>query len=142
MPPTIDIHIHIAARDRPGCRLADSLLASPAFAYMLMANRVRPSALRQDFDGTIRRRVVAALERARSVDRGVVLALDAIYREDGRPCWTESRMVVSNDYVMEVVRSTGRALFGASVHPNRGEREGRAELERCLEGPPPAALVK
>ncbi|NWG00055.1 MAG: amidohydrolase family protein [Thermoanaerobaculaceae bacterium] len=142
MLPTIDIHIHVAARDRADCRLAESLLASPAFAYMLVANRVRPSQLRKDFDGTIRRRVVAALQGARSVDRGVVLALDAIYREDGTRCWDESGMVVSNDYVMELVRSTDKALFGASVHPNRGEREGRAELERCLEGPPPAALVK
>lgn len=140
--PVIDIHIHLAAKNRPDCRVSEELLRSPAFAYMVVANRVRPSALRRDFDGTIRRQVVSALRAAPSVDYGVVLALDAAVAEDGTVLWEASGMVVANDYVRELARAEPKVLAGASVNPNRGERCGRAALERCLEGPPPAALVK
>lgn len=141
-PPVIDIHLHVAARDRQGCRVADAMLLSPAFAYMLAANRVRLSALRRDFDGTIRKAVIGALNGSESVGRGVVLALDPIFAEDGAPRPEDSGMVVSNDYVMELARSNRKVLFGASVNPNRGEADGRRELERCIDGSPPAALVK
>lgn len=140
--PVIDVHLHVAARRASGCRVSRALLRSPAFAYMVAANRVRPSALRRDFDGTIRAQVLGALRTAPSVDRGVILALDAAVAEDGSLLWEASGMVVTNEYVRELARAEPKVLVGASVNPNRGERDGRAELERCLEGPPPAALVK
>jgi predicted TIM-barrel fold metal-dependent hydrolase len=118
------------------------MVRSPAFAYMLAASRVRLSDLRKDFDGTIRKCVLGPLKASASVDRGVVLALDAVYAEDGRPRWDASGMVVSNDYVRELARANRKVLFGASVNPGRGETAGRRELERCIEGSPPAALVK
>ncbi len=135
--PIVDIHIHIAAKDRPDCIVSPTMLSSPAFLYMLAGNGIDPLELAEDFDGTIRRTVLGALESSESVDRGVVLALDGIYRGGDLQ---ESHLVVSNDYVQELARNNPRILFGASVNPMR--TDAREELEKCLAGDPPAALIK
>jgi uncharacterized protein len=140
--PVIDIHVHIAAKDEPGCKVSRELESEPAFIYMLLADRVKRSALRRDFDGTIRHHILGALAGAPSVDYGVVLALDAAYGEDGRRLEEHSHLVVTNEYVRNLAKTNPKVLVGASVHPNRGPAEGRDELERCLEGDPPAALLK
>ncbi len=140
--PTVDVHIHIAARGEPGCRVSTRTERQPSFALMLLADGVRRRDLKRDFDGTIRDHILGALEGAPSVDRGVLLALDAIYDENGRRREAESHLVVSNDYVRSLAGSHPKVLVGASVHPNRGPVEGREELLRCIRGDPPAALVK
>jgi predicted TIM-barrel fold metal-dependent hydrolase len=142
MPPVIDIHVHIAAKHEPGCTVSREMENEPAFIYMLLADRVKRSALRRDFDGTIRDHILGALCDAPSVHYGVVLALDAPYGEDGRVLEEHSHLVVSNEYVRSLSRANPKVLTGASVHPNRGPVEGRRELESCLDGDPPAAVVK
>ena len=141
-PPVIDLHVHIAAKEHVGCRVAASMLASPAFAYMVAANGIDPIELAIDFDGAVRRDVLSVIDSAQEVDRTVVLALDAIVDEDGKKQFGKSGMVVANDYVRGLARTNPRVLFGASVHPNRGPQRGRAMLEEVLFGDPPAALVK
>ncbi len=141
MPPVIDIHVHIAAKHEPGCKVSREMESQPAFTYMLLADRVKRSALRRDFDGTLRDHILGALGGA-SVDYGVLLALDAAYGEDGRRLEEHSHLVVSNEYVRTLAKANPKVLVGASVHPNRGQAEGREELLRCLDGDPPAALVK
>jgi uncharacterized protein len=142
VPPVIDVHIHVAAGHEPGCKVSQAMQREPAFAYMLLADGVRRSALRRDFDRTIRDHIVGTLDGASSVDYGVLLALDAIYDDDGRRLEDASHLVVSNECVARLARARPKVLFGASVHPNRGPVAGRAELERCVGGDPPAALVK
>jgi len=142
MPPVIDIHVHIAAKNEPGCKVSREMEREPAFIYMLLADRVKRSALRRDFDGTIRDHILGALTAAPSVDYGVLLALDAAYGEDGKLLEEHSHLVVSNEYVRTLAKANAKVLVGASVNPNRGPVEGRDELECCLEGNPPAALVK
>jgi predicted TIM-barrel fold metal-dependent hydrolase len=142
VPPVIDVHIHIAARDEPGCKVSTEMVGAPAFTYMLLANGVKRAAVRRDFDATIGDHIVGTLGGAPSVDYGVVLALDAVYGEDGRRREDISHLVVSNEYVAKLARAYPKVLFGASVHPNRGPVEGREELERCLASDPPAVLVK
>jgi predicted TIM-barrel fold metal-dependent hydrolase len=140
--PVIDVHIHMASISEPGCVVSRALQRQPAFASMLLADGVRRAELRRDFDGTIRDHVLGTLERATTVDRGVLLALDAIYDENGHRQEEASHLVVSNAYVARLARTHPKVLFGASVHPNRGPLDGRAELERWLGGDPPAALLK
>ncbi len=142
MATVIDVHVHIAARDHPGCRVSRAMQRQPAFAFMLLADGVGREELRRDFDGAIAAWIAGAIEGAPGVDRAVVLALDAIYSEDGVRHEDGSHLVVGNDYVRAVVRAHPKALFGASVHPDRGPAAGREELARCLFGDPPAALVK
>ena len=140
--PVIDVHVHIAARGQPGCAVSRAMERQPAFAFMLLADGVAREDLRRDFDGTIRAQIVGAIDGADGVDRAVVLALDAIWSEDGTRRESASHLVVSNEYVRAVARSHPKVLFGASVHPDRGPSAGREELERCLFGEPPTALVK
>jgi len=142
MAPVIDLHIHIAAKYQPGCKVSRTMARQPAFAFMLLADRVARDDLRRDFDGTVRGKIIAAIDGAPGVDRAVVLALDAIHGDDGLRHDDASHLVVSNDYVRSIAASNPKVLFGASVHPNRGPVAGREELERCLFGAPPAALVK
>jgi predicted TIM-barrel fold metal-dependent hydrolase len=142
VPPVIDIHIHIAAKSEPGCSMSREMESEPAFIYMLLADRVKRSALRRDFDGTIRDHILSAISGAPSVHYGVLLGLDAVYDEDGRRLGEASHLVVSNEYVRSLARSNPKVLAGASVHPNRGPVDGRRELEECIDGDPPAALVK
>ncbi len=142
MAPVIDVHVHIAARDRPGCTVSRRMERQPAFAFMLLADGVPREELRRDFDGTIRGQIVAAIEGAPGVDRAVILALDAVYGADGTRHAEASHLVVGNDYVRAVAHAHPKVLFGASVHPDRGPDAGREELVRCLFGEPPAALVK
>jgi uncharacterized protein len=141
-PPRIDIHIHIAAKRVPGCKVSGRTERQASFAFMLLADGVRRSDLKRDFDGTIRDHILGALEGAPSVDRGVLLALDAIYGEDGRRLEERSHLIVSNGYVRSLAHSHAKVLMGASVHPNRGPVEGKGELLRCINGDPPAALIK
>jgi mannonate dehydratase len=140
--PVIDVHVHIAAKNEPGCKVSQVMERQPAFAFMLLADGVTRDELRRDFDGTIRKQITGAIGEAPGVDRAVVLALDAIYSDDGVRQDEASHLVVSNEYVRRVAASHAKVLFGASVHPNRGPVSGRQELERCLCGEPPAALVK
>jgi len=140
--PRIDVHIHIAARGAPGCKVSRDTERQASFAFMLLADGVRRGDLKRDFDLTIRDHVLGALDGAPSVDRGVLLALDAVHAEDGRRLDEHSHLVVSNGYVRSLARSHPKVLVGASVHPNRGPVEGRRELLRCIHGEPPAALVK
>ena len=142
MAEVIDVHVHIAAKSAPGCLVSPTMEHQPAFAFMLLADGVARGDLRRDFDGTIRAKVVAAIDGAPGVDRTIVLALDAIYDDHGVRRDADSHLVVANDYVRALAASHPKVLFGASVHPNRGPAAGRAELERCLFGDPPAALVK
>ncbi|MBZ5590059.1 MAG: amidohydrolase family protein [Acidobacteriia bacterium] len=142
MASVVDIHVHIAARNQAGCKVSTVMERQPAFVFMLLADGVARESLRSDFDGTIRETIVGALDGAPSVDRGVLLALDAIWTDDGVRHDEASHLVVANDYVRGIAAVHSKVLFGASVHPNRGVAAGREELERCLFGEPPAALVK
>ncbi len=135
--PIIDMHIHIAAKDEPKCRVSLKTLASPAFLFMLVGNAIDLDQAMKNFDETIRNMVIGALNGSKSVDKGVLLAMDGIYR-DGAP--QESDFVVSNDYVRKLARDNSKVLFGASVNPMRPD--AREELEKCLTGDPPAALIK
>jgi predicted TIM-barrel fold metal-dependent hydrolase len=118
------------------------MLSLPAFAYMVVANGINPLDLAQRFDQTIREHILGALNASTTVNKGVFLALDATYSEDGRRLEEESHFIVSNDYVRELAATHPKVLFGASVHPNRGREAGLVEINRCMQGNPRAVLFK
>jgi predicted TIM-barrel fold metal-dependent hydrolase len=138
----IDMHIHIASKERPDCKISNAMLSLPAFAYMVVANGINPLDLAQHFDQTIRDHILGALNASTTVKKGVLLALDAVYSEDGRRLEEESHLIVSNDFVRELAATHAKVLFGASVHPNRGHKAGLDEINRCLQGDPRAVLFK
>lgn len=77
----------------------------------------------------IRNRLVRQLDESR-LDRAVVLAQDAVYRDDGRPDLAKTHFFVSNDYVLELARRHEKILPGCSINPLRAD--ALEELERCV----------
>jgi len=138
----IDMHIHIASKERPDCKVSNAMLSLPAFTYMVLANGINPVDLFERFDQTIREHILGVLNTSATVQKGVLLALDAIYSEDGRRLEEESHLIVSNDYVRELAATHAKVLFGASVHPNRGRKAGLDEINRCLQQDPRTVLFK
>ncbi|MCG8586398.1 MAG: amidohydrolase [Pirellulales bacterium] len=67
--------------------------------------------------------------RASSLDRIVVLAQDAVYREDGSRDDAATHFFVSNDYVLDLARDNEGIIACPSINPWR--RDAIAELERC-----------
>lgn len=138
----IDMHIHIASKERADCKISDTMLTLPAFAYMVLANKINPIDLALRFDETIREHILGALNGSSTVEKGVLLALDAMYSDDGRRLEEESHFIVSNDFVRELAATHPKVLFGASVHPDRGREAGLDEINRCLQEDPRAVLFK
>lgn len=67
--------------------------------------------------------------RESSLDYAVVLAQDAVYREDGSRNDAATHFYVSNDYVLELARECAKVLPGVSINLRR--RDALQELERC-----------
>ncbi len=135
-----DLHVHIAGVGSQG----SGHFLAPAFrrslACQLFMRRVGlPSGMMNepDCDQQIARFIVDQLN-ASEVDRAVVLAFDAAYRDDGTRDQDHTLMVADNDFVADLASAQPKVLFGASIHPYR--RDALAELERLFERG--ACLVK
>jgi predicted TIM-barrel fold metal-dependent hydrolase len=96
--------------------------------------------LLEDHDGVLRTTLIDRLNNAPSVDFGVFLAFDAVYKGNGQVDDGKSHMITPNEYVMEIARNNQKVLFGASVHPNRGKGNGTEEIDKWIEGG--AVLIK
>ena len=72
------------------------------------------------------------------LDYAVVLAQDAVYREDGSRNDPDTHFYVSNDHVFDLARECPKILPGCSINPIRSD--ALKELERCREAG--ARLVK
>ena len=152
--PVIDVHVHIAANDAPGCKTSKAMRSKFSWLVRLgVYDDVTTERLKEDFDGTIRRHLADVMGTAAHVDAAVVLAMDGVYTA-GTLDAGRTQYMVSNRYVQQYAREhhVNGALFGASINPDRGGEASVAELKRCTgelpwpddnapPGPPPA-LVK
>ena len=126
----IDIHCHLAVRERK----SPDAYVSPRQMKRIGTRLLRwflPRGQRvpgEDFDAWFERFQMEQLTTFRRVDRVVLLAMDAVHHDDGRPCGPARRrrdfgtdLYVSNDFVRDMCRRhPDRLLFGASIHPYRG----------------------
>ena len=76
----------------------------------------------------MRSRLLRQVHESR-LDKCIVLAQDAVYRDDGSRDYAATHFYVSNDYVLDLVQRSDRILAGCSINPWR--RDALAELERC-----------
>ena len=135
-----DVHVHVAGIGQPN----NGNYLSPRFqrrvACRLFLRRLGLASNlfnAEDVDEQIGRLIVSQIN-ASSVDRAVLLAFDAAYREDGSRDEQRTLMVTDNDFVAGLAATSGKTLFGASVHPYRGD--ALEEMERLIEKG--ACLVK
>jgi predicted TIM-barrel fold metal-dependent hydrolase len=131
----IDVHMHIGGKGNSSpCKMSKRFLSSPAYLYMVVRSGISLRRLLEDHDQAIRTTMIDRLNNAPSVDFGVFLAFDALYRETGEVDKKNSHMITPNQYVMDIARNNQKVLFGASVHPNRGEGNGTEEIDKWIEG--------
>lgn len=123
----LDCHVHAAALLPGRGRLSPRLLASPTFRFL----RWRLGLVGDDaaVDAGIESALLASLDAAPEIDRAVVLAFDAVYREDGSRDEANTHLFVENDTVADLARRRPKVLYGCSVHPYR--KDAVAELARC-----------
>lgn len=135
-----DIHVHVAGvgRGNSGNYLSPEFQRSLACRLFLQRLGLTQEILaRENADQQIAELIVNQIH-ASCVDRAVLLAFDAAYRDDGTRDDGRTLMVTDNDFVAGLAAANTRMLFGASVHPYRPD--ALAELERCIEKG--ACLVK
>jgi predicted TIM-barrel fold metal-dependent hydrolase len=128
-----DIHVHVAGvgTQDSGNFLATRFRRGMAARLVMKRLGLAPGVLTaDDCDEQIARFTLKQLN-ASQVDRAVLLAFDAAYREDGTRDDARTLMVTSNDFVAKLAAANEKTLFGASVHPWR--RDALAELERVIE---------
>lgn len=136
----IDCHVHLAAfrTVNNGCYISPHMLKSPLFRFLLWKHDLDPNdATRsnQKYVGDL----LAELRQSKYVAKVVLLGMDGVYETNGQLNLEKTEFLVSNDYVLNVVRSyPNEFLAGISINPQR--RDAIDELERCAEAG--AKLVK
>ncbi len=140
MSYVVDVHVHMVAKDRAGCKLSATMLTEPAFPYALVRSGVNLVDLMQDFDQTVEEHIVGLVCAAESVDKAVLLAMDGVYT-DGAYDDERTHFMVSNECVRRIAADKpDDILWGASVNPTR--RDAVEVLEDCLTWDPPPSLLK
>lgn len=127
--PLLDIHIHLfgAGDGGSGCRIAESLKKSAMFQYL--AGKFGKSTGAKSLDEAYVQLLFGQL-RSSGLDKGVILAQDAVYDRLGKPDWDRTPFYVPNDYVFQVAtRDPQRIIPCVSINPDRAD--ALEELDRC-----------
>ena len=126
----IDIHIHFGAPkdEQSGCYWSEEFTETAAYYAMLLLTKSR---FKRVNIRRVRKHMLRTINRSKYVHRSVLLAMDQVYDEQGavHPEWTH--LFVPNRYMADLAKDNDRVLFGASVHPYRGDWS--EELDYCLE---------
>jgi len=136
----IDCHVHLAALpDRNnGCYISPTMLKSVLFQFLLWKHQLSPTNPReanQKYLDDLR----TELRASRNVQRAVLLGMDGVYGSDGRLDRAHTEFLISNDYVLEIVRKYPKEfLAGVSINPQRSDAID--EVHRCADAG--AVLVK
>ncbi len=135
-----DIHVHVAGvgRRNNGNYLSPQFQRSVACRLFLRNLGLTADLFNDEgVDDHIGRLIVSQIN-ASGLDRAVLLAFDAAHQDDGTRDEQRTLMVTDNDFVAGLAATSGKTLFGASVHPYR--RDALEELERLIKKG--ACLVK
>lgn len=92
--------------------------------FLTGLNRERGATLSEK----MRNRLLRQVAQSR-LDYAVVLAQDAVYREDGSRDDAATHFYVANDYVLRLAEDCPRIVPGCSINPWR--QDALQELERC-----------
>jgi uncharacterized protein len=127
----LDIHIHLFGKGdgSSGCRLSPAINESPNF--QVLVKRLRMSERAKTIDEGY---VLALAEHMQQsgLQKGLILAQDAVYDQHGEPDWARTPFYVPNDYLFEIVaRYPQWMLPCVSINPDR--KDALTELERCVE---------
>lgn len=128
--PLLDIHIHLFGKGdgSSGCRLSPAITESTNF--QVLAKRLRLSERAKTIDEAYVLALAEHLQQS-GLQKGLILAQDAVYDQYGEPDWARTPFYVPNDYLFEIVaRYPQRMLPCVSINPDR--KDALAELDRCV----------
>ncbi|MFL5245407.1 MAG: amidohydrolase family protein [Gemmataceae bacterium] len=126
----VDCHVHVCATMPGHGTVSPRLRRRLSFLFMRWRLGVSFFAGDDQIEREVEARLVQTVQQTPELDAAVVLALDQVYGDDGRPNAADTDLYVTNEYAAEVAHNHAKLLFGASVHPYR--HDALAELERCV----------
>lgn len=136
----IDCHVHLAALPEGdnGCYISPKMLKSPLFRFLLWKHALNPERPRETNTKYLQD-LLTELRESKTVRKAVLLAMDGVYDQQGRPNLEQTDFLISNDYVLKTVKACPQEfLAGVSINPQR--RDAVDEVHRCADAG--AALVK
>jgi len=126
----IDVHVHLVGlQEKNGCYAHPRLTRGFMYHFLLRGLGLR-GVPRDDLDRAFRDRLVRDVEES-DLDGAAVLAFDGVYDSQGNLDRNATRVLVGNDYCLEVCRSSPRLFPVCSVNPQR--RDALDELDRVAE---------
>ncbi len=125
----IDIHTHVFCwGERPEDGFLSRRVQGSWLVRVLLKLTGLPKEPGDTLSDKIRTRLVRELE-ASQLSQAVVLAQDAVYREDGSRDDARTHFYVSNDYVLRLQAESDKVWPGCSI--NLWRKDALEELERC-----------
>jgi uncharacterized protein len=130
--PRLDIHVHLFGDGQgsaSGCRMAPAITESLNFQVLVKVLRLRERAKTLD-----EAYVLALAEQLQQsgLQKGLILAQDAVYDRRGGPDWAKTPVYVPNDYLFQVVARYPQWMVPCvSINPDR--KDAVTELERCVQ---------
>lgn len=117
----IDIHCHTAGigAGGSGCFVSPALRGSFRYRFYLKAFGVTEQELLKKGDSRILHRLSESLAQSRRVAAAVIVAMDAVVRDNGEPDRAATEIYIPDEFVAAEVRRYPNLLFGASVNPFR-----------------------
>ena len=129
--PTLDIHIHLfgIGDNASGCRLSKEITEKPTFKLLEKMLRLRERAKTLD-EGYVL--ALAEQLQGSGLQKGVILAQDAVYDSQGKPDWDKTHFYIPNDYLFRVAARYPQWMIPCvSINPDR--RDVLEELNLCYE---------
>ena len=126
----MDIHIHLFGKGdgASGCRLSPAITESQNF--QALSKLLRLSERAKTIDESYVLALAEHLQRS-GLQKGLILAQDAVYDQHGDPDWARTPFYVPNDYLFEIVARYPQWMLPCiSINPDR--KDALAELERCV----------
>ena len=128
----LDIHVHLFGPGDSRFRLphvarGHRIAALPAPREIAAAAAKRAKTLDEGY-------VLALAEQLQQsgLQKGLILAQDAVYDRAGEPDWAKTHFYVPNDYLFQVVARYPQWMIPCvSINPDR--KDALAELERCAD---------
>lgn len=133
----IDVHCHAAGigAGRSGCYISPAMRKSWKYRIYLEAFGVTEKEVADKGDSIIIQRLSEKLADSIHVDSAVVLAMDCVVNDSGKPDLSRTEIYVPNEFVSGEVQKYTNLYFGASINPYRKdaiERLDRAIGEKAL----------
>jgi uncharacterized protein len=119
----IDIHCHAAGigAGGSGCFVSAALRGNWRYRAYLRSFGVTESELAAEGDALVVRHLSETLAGSRLVSTAVLLAMDCVIDDNGKPDLDRTEMYIPNAFVAAQARRFPNLLCGASINPHRSD---------------------